>query len=843
MRILGITNRYPRPGHDTVATYNREQFRALARCHDVRIIAPLPWTDRLRDAAAFSAAPCRYRNRDGIWVDHPTFWFPPKVARRWYGHLYLSCIRKAAESAIDEFRPDAILACWAHPDGWAAVRLARATGLPVLVKVIGSDVLVLGRNASRRRLIAEALAGADGILAVSRDLADHVVRLGVDPRKVHVVPEGLDRDVFCPGDRARARERVGIPTDGKALLFVGNVLASKGVGVLIDGCGRLRDAGDAFRCYLVGSGPYAAEARAAVARLGLGDRLTLVGPKSPQQLPDWYRASDLVVLPSFSEGIPNVLREAVACGRPFVATKVGGIPEIAEPPFSCLVEPGDAAGLAMAVGRMLRDTPVVTPAVVAGHSLSWDESAAQVAGLVEAALPARYRSCAAGNTSLIGAEVRAPGRRLRVLAITNLYPRPGHPTIATYNREQFRALAVDHDVRIIAPVPWTDRCDDLAGLRSGPRRYRNDDGTLVEHPTYFFPPKVLHEHWGPLYVASIRRAVARAVEEFEPDVILAAWAHPDGWAAVRLAREFGLPAVIKVHGSDVLVATRNERRRRRIAEGLREADGVIAVSRDLADHVVGLGVPADRVHVVHNGIDEALFTPGDRAEARARLGLPADGQALLFVGNLLFSKGIGVLADACARLRDQGRPVRCYVVGGGRDEGRLRALVARHGLGEWVTLVGPKPSRELPDWYRACDLVALPSYSEGIPNVLREAVACGRPFVATRVGGIPEVADPAFSQLVDPGDPVQLAAAVAAIFENPPAAEVVARLGRAQSWEASARSVAARLRGAISAAAVGNRTAKRELDPPNPVPSPTFRRCPAEGGPLEASAGFVPCRI
>ena len=143
---------------------------------------------------------------------------------------------------------------------------------------------------------------------------------------------------------------------------------------------------------------------------------------------------------------------------------------------------------------------------------------------------------------------------------------------------------------------------------------------------------------------------------------------------------------------------------------------------------------------------------------------------------------------------------RCYLVGRGRDEFRIRALVARHGLGDRVTLVGPRPLAELPDWYGACDVVALPSYSEGIPNVLREARACGRPFVATRVGGIPEIADPATSVLVEPGSPAALSEALAGVLGGRLAAGAgVAGVGPAISWGESAGRLADALRQAIRA--------------------------------------------
>ena len=356
---------------------------------------------------------------------------------------------------------------------------------------------------------------------------------------------------------------------------------------------------------------------------------------------------------------------------------------------------------------------------------------------------------------------------MRVLAVTTIYPRPGHETIGTYNWQQFRALAARHEVSVVVPLPWSEALRDTWAGRRVPYHYRNADGIEVRHPIYYYPPKVLRHRYGEFYLASVRRAAAEAVREFRPDVVLGCFVHPDGWAAVRFAREFGLPVVVKSHGSAVLVtAEQGGLRRERVAEALRDADGVVAVSRDLADHILALGAEPDRVDVVYNGIDQQSFSPGDRDEARAKLGLLAESRIVLFVGNLLISKGGGVLIEACAKLAADREPFTCYMIGVGRDAGLFSRLISRHDLGGRVVLAGVVPNHELPDWYRASDVVALPSFSEGIPNVLREALACGRPFVATRVGGIPEIAEPSNSIMVSPGSVEELALALRSVLNG-----------------------------------------------------------------------------
>jgi glycosyltransferase involved in cell wall biosynthesis len=278
---------------------------------------------------------------------------------------------------------------------------------------------------------------------------------------------------------------------------------------------------------------------------------------------------------------------------------------------------------------------------------------------------------------------------------------------------------------------------------------------------------------------------------------------------VRLGRRAGLPVVVKVHGSDVLALARGPRRAR-IAEALTGADAVIAVSQDLATHCTRLGVPSPRVHVVVHGIDVDRFSRGDQQLARERLGLPREGRLILFVGNVLASKGAADLVKACMLLRDRGIAFHCRVVGRGRDAAMVEHLVRAGRLEERVMLTGVRPHAELPAWYQASDIVALPSYSEGIPNVLREALACGRPFVATNVGGIPEIADPSFSRLVPAGGVAELAGALAAMLDSPPHVntDLVRRISL--TWEQSARLLAEQLQSVVDARGTKGRVMEDE---------------------------------
>ena len=348
MRILTLTNLYPNPLQPERGTFNREQLRALTLRHRVEVIAPVAWTEELGRNWRGTYLPADRRTQcDGIRVEHPRFLFPPKILRSWYGHFYRLSVQSAFERARNRFRPDLVFAPWAYPDGWAAVELGHRADLPVVIKVHGSDILTLPAYPARQRRTAEALCRADAVVAVSQDLANHVVQLGADPGRVRVVYDGVDASRFHPGP---ARLEVG---GDPLVLFVGRLVPVKGLDGLLEACTQLAQSGVRFTCGLIGGGPLHSALTGEIRRRGLEGKVRMLGPLPHDSLPEWYRSARVVVLPSHSEGVPTVLLEAAACGTPFVASRVGGIPEIPLRSLDQLVPPGDATALAKALAVCL----------------------------------------------------------------------------------------------------------------------------------------------------------------------------------------------------------------------------------------------------------------------------------------------------------------------------------------------------------------------------------------------------------------------------------------------------------------------------------------------------------
>ena len=211
-------------------------------------------------------------------------------------------------------------------------------------------------------------------------------------------------------------------------------------------------------------------------------------------------------------------------------------------------------------------------------------------------------------------------------------------------------------------------------------------------------------------------------------------------------------------------------------------DRIVAATTVERTHLVQhYGADPSRIAVIPCGVDTNLFLPGDQAAARAALGLD-DQPRLLYVGRLAPIKGLETLLDAMARLRAAGTRVHLSIVGGDADEplngheGALRARLARLDLGGTVTFVGAQPQERLRAWYVAADATVLPSHYESFGMVALEAMACGIPVVASRVGGLQTtVRDGVTGLLVRESDPAALAGALDRLLGDP---DLRFRLGR-----------------------------------------------------------------
>lgn len=403
---------------------------------------------------------------------------------------------------------------------------------------------------------------------------------------------------------------------------------------------------------------------------------------------------------------------------------------------------------------------------------------------------------------------------MRLLFFSSYFPNAADPVRGTFNLQQAHALSRHCEVRAVAPVQWFPvRLWHGAGPSAAPLR-GEVEGLPTWHPRYVLTPRVARDTYPAQMAAALLPALAAIRREYRFDVLMATWAFPDLVVGAMAARLFGVPLLAKVHGSDINVQTEFPRRRRQIRWALDRAHRVLAVSGALGDRLEELGVPREKIMVHHNGVDSSRFHPSDSVEARRELGLDPTGRHVLFVGYLVEAKALHDLLDAAARLRRAGRlDFTTHLVGCGPLEMSLRNLAQQLGVADRVLFHGRRPHVEVPRWMAAADVFCLPSVREGCPNVLLEALASGRPVVATRVGGIPELVGEDDAILVPPSAPDALAEALTqALGRTWDPAELHARTARF-SWDSGAAALYEAAEEALRADYTGAR--------PSPAPPQT----------------------
>lgn len=342
----------------------------------------------------------------------------------------------------------------------------------------------------------------------------------------------------------------------------------------------------------------------------------------------------------------------------------------------------------------------------------------------------------------------------RLLFLSNLFPDREDPVRGLDNATLLHALHSWWEIRVISPRPV------FPPWKSIPQGCREEDTPF--DPNYLpcpYLPKI-GDRWNDRLMArALGPAFERAIDSFQPDAVLASWLYPDGCAVASLAAEAGVPVVLITQGSDTHRFLEFPIRRRKILGAIERSDAVICRSADLANRLEAAGANSEKLHVIYNGVDTAVFRKEDASAARRELGVEPGVPLMLFVGNFLPVKDPVFLIRAHAELnRRRARsgdlpPARLVCIGSGPLRPAMEAEIARQGNGAASELLSSVPPSKIARWMNAADLLCLSSLNEGFPNVILEAMASGLPFVSTDVGGISELVDASsMTALVPSGD-------------------------------------------------------------------------------------------
>ncbi len=349
MNIVHVTWGYPSLVNGHEATYFANQVESLARVGDVdiRVVAPITWIPKW---IAFSSPRWQRRMKieraykhNHIQVYRPRFLRLITLKNSCCSDLLL--MEGVIRRQLFELKPDLVHVHGANFFGLSALNAASSLSIPTVLTLHGGDVYNTPYLSKKHfEVFKKALKISSVCIAVSSDLAEHAMRItGVD---VLHLPIGIDIGRFSdPMTVVEARDRFGFSHESRVVLYLGNLLQSKGVQVMLDALGK---SGVGEIGVFAGDGPMASN-------ILKHSSAKLIGPVSYSDIPSLIKAADILVLPSFSEGLPTVVIEAGALGVPVIGTSVGGIPSLLSDDRGYLVPVNDPLALSKTIAHVFEN--------------------------------------------------------------------------------------------------------------------------------------------------------------------------------------------------------------------------------------------------------------------------------------------------------------------------------------------------------------------------------------------------------------------------------------------------------------------------------------------------------
>ena len=352
LRVLTLSSLFPDVHRPNFGIFVERQTLGLAALEgiELQVVAPVglpPFPLRLHPHFSGRGRLPSVESWKGLKVHRPAFLHLPGPGMRLAPLMMARRLLPLFRSIRADFPFDIIDTEYFWPDGPAAVALGRALNVPVSIKARGSDIHLWGKRGFSRRQIVEAGQAADGMLAVSAALKHDMTALGLPEEKIQVHYTGVDLDRFVIADRSIGKAALGL--SGPLVLAVGYLIERKGQDIVVEAMRHLPEAS----LILIGDGPARPALEARIAQAGLESRVRLAGSVPHQDLPRWFAAADVSVLPSASEGLANVWVESLACGTPIVIADVGGAREVVDNPAAGRIVERSPHAVADAIRELL----------------------------------------------------------------------------------------------------------------------------------------------------------------------------------------------------------------------------------------------------------------------------------------------------------------------------------------------------------------------------------------------------------------------------------------------------------------------------------------------------------
>ena len=377
LRVLTLSTLFPDATRPNFGGFVERQTLSLAAHPDVdlKVVAPIGLPpgilSRFRHYAPLAKLPHR-ESWKGVDVHRPRFTALPFTQ----GRYHVAALERALVPVLDAIRADfafdVIDVSYFFPEGPAAVELGKRYGVPVSIKARGSDIHYWGAAQATAAQVLEAGRSGAGLLAVSGAMKADMVALGMPADRIAVCHTGVDLDRFRPVDRTAAKAALGIR--GPLVMAIGGLLPGKGHDVVIDAVATLPH----VTLLIAGAGPARSVLETQIAKLGIADRVRLLGAVPHADLPGMIAAADVTALASKSEGLANVWVESLACGTPIVITNAGGAHEVVTSPEAGRVTIRDPLAFAAAISELLNDPPLPEATRAAVTGFTWAANTASL---------------------------------------------------------------------------------------------------------------------------------------------------------------------------------------------------------------------------------------------------------------------------------------------------------------------------------------------------------------------------------------------------------------------------------------------------------------------------------
>jgi len=376
MKILTFTNLFPNSVQVTHGIFIENRLKHLCKKHadvEIRVVAPVPWfpTDHplFGSYGAYSKVE-KQAHHGWVKVIYPRYPVIPKVGMKIAPWLMATACYPTIKRIIkQDFDFDVLDAHYFYPDGVAAMMIAGWLNKPLICTARGSDITLLTRYAGPRKLIGSAVESCETVITVSRALKEEIENLGYHAKRIEVLRNGVDLELFKPvRDRNAVRRQLGL--EKFTFLSVGNLLELKGHHMTIKAMQNLPEC----ELLIAGDGLMNKKLKALVKDLNVADRVQFLGTIDHDKLPSYYAAADILVLASSREGWANVLLEAMACGTPVVATNIWGTPEVVSTAAAGVLVDRSPESILAGINQLRANMPNRENTRAHAEQFSWDDT-------------------------------------------------------------------------------------------------------------------------------------------------------------------------------------------------------------------------------------------------------------------------------------------------------------------------------------------------------------------------------------------------------------------------------------------------------------------------------------